>query len=208
MKKDILRLVGENNSKGLSLKKLTKLLELEDDRDNVESQVDKLVAKGKLAYDGDKIKLAADNDEVEVVVESKKRKVVEEDATEDTPIKISNAATKPKSLKGLYPDLWKSGEQLWRDNGFDHEYLLQNPDNITRIFCGNLNKNVTEEQLKAHIEDITFIKWITDKDTQQFYGSTFLEMKSAKAAVTAVLKDKQKFLGRYVCIMCWYSVFL
>lgn len=61
-----------------------------------------------------------------------------------------------------------------------------------------MNKNVTEDQLRGFIEDIVYIKWITDKETQQFYGSTFLEMKDAKAACTAVMKDKQKFLGRQV----------
>jgi nucleolin len=64
------------------------------------------------------------------------------------------------------------------------------------LFCGNLSKKVTEEELKARLPGITFIKWITDKQTGEFYGSSFLEMKDASSAATAVLQDKQKFLGR------------
>jgi nucleolin len=67
---------------------------------------------------------------------------------------------------------------------------------VTRLFCGNLSKKVTEEELKARLPGITFIKWITDKQTGEFYGSSFLEMKDASSAATAVLQDKQKFLGR------------
>ncbi len=41
-----------------------------------------------------------------------------------------------------------------------------------------------------------YIKWITDKATKEFYGSTFLEMKDPLAATAAVMMDKSKFLGR------------
>lgn len=95
-----------------------------------------------------------------------------------------------------YKELWRTGEQMWRDGTFDDWYLTSNPDNITRLFCGNLNKKVTEEDLKSCIEGITYIKWITDKTTGEFYGSSFIEMKDARAAIAAVAKDKQKFMGR------------
>ncbi|RYY88668.1 RNA-binding protein [archaeon] len=95
-----------------------------------------------------------------------------------------------------YPELWKNGEQFWRDESFDPEYLQRNPDRITRIFCGNLNKTVTEEELKSCLPGVTYIKWIVDKLTGEFYGSTFLEMKSPEAAALAVLKDRTKFKGR------------
>eukprot|EP01031_Cornospumella_fuschlensis_P039208 gene39208-47708_t len=95
-----------------------------------------------------------------------------------------------------YPELWKNGEQFWRDESFDPEYLQRNPDRITRLFCGNLNKTVTEEELQSCLPGITYIKWIVDKLTGEFYGSTFLEMKSPEAAALAVLKDRTKFKGR------------
>ena len=46
------------------------------------------------------------------------------------------------------------------------------------------------------IDGITHIKWITDKLTQEFYGSTFIEVKDAQAAANAVTMDKQKLMGR------------
>ncbi len=69
---------------------------------------------------------------------------------------------------------------------------------ITRLFCGNLNKAITEEDLKSCLPGITYIKWITDKLTGEFYGSSFLEMKDAEAAAKAVLQDGSKFMGRSV----------
>ena len=69
---------------------------------------------------------------------------------------------------------------------------------VTRLFCGNLNKNITAEELQERLPGITYIKWITDKQTGEFYGSSFLEMKDAAAAAFAVQQDRTKFLGRWV----------
>ena len=63
-------------------------------------------------------------------------------------------------------------------------------------YIGNLNRKITEKQLSNAIEGITHIKWITDKLTQEFYGSTFVEMRDPQAAVNAVMMDKQKLMGR------------
>jgi hypothetical protein len=95
-------------------------------------------------------------------------------------------------------EMWKYGEQVWADGTLDQEYLVNNPDGITRLFCGNLKKTITEEQLHNAINGIVFIKWMTDKTTREFYGSTFLEMKDPAAAAAAVLLDKTKLLGRFV----------
>ena len=95
-----------------------------------------------------------------------------------------------------YSELWKNGEKHWREGSFDQQYLLTNPDKITRLFCGNLSKRVTEEALKACIDGITHIKWITDKETGEFYGSSFIELKNSRCAATAALQDKTKFMGR------------
>jgi hypothetical protein len=93
-------------------------------------------------------------------------------------------------------EMWKYGEQVWQDGSLDQDYLLKNPDGITRLFCGNLKKEITEEQLHNAINGIVYIKWMTDKTTREFYGSTFLEMKNPAAAAAAVLLDKTKLLGR------------
>jgi RNA recognition motif-containing protein len=115
-------------------------------------------------------------------------------------------------------ELWKTGEIAWRDGLLDSSYLSTNPDRITRLFCGNLNKNITEDELKAAIPGVLFIKWVTDKQTREFYGSTFIEMTGKycsylarriddlivlhcasvdpHAAALAVSLDKSKLKGR------------
>jgi hypothetical protein len=52
--------------------------------------------------------------------------------------------------------------------------------------------------MKKCISGVSYIKWITDKTTGEFYGSTFLEMKDADSAAMAVMQDKSKFMGRWV----------
>lgn len=69
-------------------------------------------------------------------------------------------------------------------------------DSITRLFCGNLSRKITEEELKAYLPGIVYIKWITDKETGEFYGSSFIEMKDPASAAMAVMQDKSKFMGR------------
>lgn len=76
---------------------------------------------------------------------------------------------------------------------------------ITRLFCGNLNLKVNEEELKKCINGVKYIMWVTDKSTGQFYGSSFLEMKDPDAAAVAVQQDKSKFMGRLLC-SCVYIV--
>ena len=197
MKKVILDIVKEKGKKGISSKKLHKKLKESDesyDDNDVDKTINKLISKNKLVDDDGFIKIPSDdqsllvNEPVEVAeaeVESvkpmsKKRKqpptVDDVDATDSVvkaPSTTKSNDNKSK-LKDMYPELWRTGEQLWRDNGFNQDYLLQNPDNITRIFCGNLNKNITEEQLRGCIENITYIKWITDRETQQFYGIHYI----------------------------------
>ena len=122
---------------------------------------------------------------------SKKRKL----ETERAVASKRQAADGPVEDSGPI-ELWRDGEKAWKDGTLNYEYLCSNPDNITRVFCGNLNLKITEEDLKGAISGITYIKWMTDKQTRKFYGSTFLEMKDPKAAADAVALDKTKLLGR------------
>ena len=64
------------------------------------------------------------------------------------------------------------------------------------VFSAWARRTALLQELRGCIEGITHIKWITDKQTREFYGSTFLELKDAKAASLAVQKDKSKFMGR------------
>ena len=207
MKSVIISIVRELSSEGLKIKKLKKLtLAKVDDDSSAEDEdfdevFEKLQSKGKIVVDEDGLVSIAEE-------KSSKRKRDDEEPTE-TATKHTKATSGGKSASAVttsaaanYPkELWKTGEMLWRENGFDYEYLRTNPENITRLFCGNLSKTVTEEQLKSCIEGITYIKWITDKETKQFYGSTFIQVKDPKAAIEAVMKDKQKFMGRFVFIL-------
>jgi RNA recognition motif-containing protein len=136
-----------------------------------------------------------DEEEEPRVKRSKQRKAEKtkggaEDESEHAKVPPTSGATDMVAFLAVH------GEQAWRDNSLDPEYLTKNPDGITRLFCGNLKLDVTEEALRAHIPNITFIKWQKDKTTKQFYGSTFLEMKDPKSAALAVGMDRSKFMGR------------
>jgi nucleolin len=93
-------------------------------------------------------------------------------------------------------ELSSNGEQAWRQGTLPQEYLETNPDGITRLFCGNLKLDVTEEALMELMPGITYIRWQKDKVTKAFYGSTFLELKDPRAAAQAVAMDGNKFMGR------------
>jgi len=216
MKKSILNhLDNNNNDEGVKSSKLRKLViaEISPDSSNDKemkllftSALEELEKKGKVIDDNGIIKLIDkkrkqnDNDENK----NKKEKRIKyessnennnnnnDDDNNDDDEKDTKSATRGIAAK----DLWRTGEQAWRDGTLDADYLQNNPDNITRIFCGNLNKKITEEDLRSCLEGITYIKWITDKQTQEFYGSTFLEMKDSASAAAAVLKDRSKFMGR------------
>ena len=92
-----------------------------------------------------------ENEEIDFTEKKKSKKKYTNEIIEEEKLEIEN---KNKNNNGKYSELWKTGEQLWREDNFDFEYLRQNPDGITRIFCGNLNKNITEEQLRSCIENI------------------------------------------------------
>ena len=195
----------------------------EETQENFDKTVEKLVEKGKLnENDGvytkpEKVKKEKPEkaDKADKVVKDKKRKasVAKEeeegegdepdDPDDDAPMKkksakdaINNAAGYSAASAAANIDLSKNGEQAWKDGLLSQEYLSSNPDNITRLFVGNLNRKITEEELRGCFEGVTHIKWITDKQTREFYGSTFLEFKDAKCAAMAVQKDKSKYMGR------------
>lgn len=148
--------------------------------------------------------LEVDEDEARILKKGKRRleKAAEAEEISAPPSKASKATreqdegSKPGVVATITKELWKTGEIAWRDGLLDASYLADNPDRITRLFCGNLNKTITEDELRDAVPGITFIKWITDKQTREFYGSTFLEMRDPHAASMAVALDKSKLKGR------------
>ena len=199
MKKEILLALKSANDGKIKKKELqSSLAESKNDfdKDEFEKCLMSLSKKGKITVTDKYITLI----ESAEPAEKRKRDDVEEVEKEETPpSKVVKPEAKKEKEKGGKKDtfeLWKNGEQAWKENSLEFDYLADNPDKITRLFCGNLNKNITEEQLKEHLPGITYIKWIRDKETGDFYGTTFLEMADPKSAASAVLKDRTKYLGR------------
>jgi len=198
-----------------SLKDLFESATADDFDDILTKSLNNLLKKGKITNDDGKFILPATeiesfkrkSEEISTDIENvnnnennplTKRKK-ENKSTEDDEncvkdaVNIKSSNTTDIDYKG---ELWKYGEQVWRDNMLDQSYLTTNPDRITRLFCGNLNKKITEDQLKNAIPGIMHIKWIIDKGTKEFYGTTFLEMKDPEAAAAALQLDRSKLLGR------------
>mmetsp|Transcript_44628 Transcript_44628/g.100773 ORF Transcript_44628/g.100773 Transcript_44628/m.100773 type:complete len:330 (-) Transcript_44628:202-1191(-) len=65
-----------------------------------------------------------------------------------------------------------------------------------RVFLGNLSFKIDAPKLKSVIPGITHIKWITDKERHQFYGSAFIELATARDAEAAVSMAGTNLLGR------------
>ena len=156
----------------------------------IDNKINKIVHVGAIAVNTEPSSSSSSKDK------TSKRKSTDEQpaakATKHVKIDDSGETTEKTSMK----ELWNNAEKHWREGTFEAGYLEKNPDRITRLFCGNLNKKVTEDELKGCLSGITHIKWITDKETGEFYGSSFLEMKDAGCAAAAVAMDKQKFMGR------------
>jgi len=80
----------------------------------------------------------------------------------------------------------------------------KNNDICTRIFVGNLPFSVDEISLETFLSPnkellkgaITHVMWITDKKTQKFYGSAFVEMKNSVYAAIAVKKNGTRLMQR------------
>ena len=77
-----------------------------------------------------------------------------------------------------------------------------------RCFVGNLPFAITEEKLRdfftqggaGEVEDIY---WVTDKETQKFYGSSFVTFMSAAGAEKAITLTKGRCMGRPIRVeMC------
>lgn len=122
-----------------SLKKIKKSIqkkfsevyaEKEDDfESDFQSTIEKLLKKKKLIETEEGYSINLDNNT------KRKRSANEEDkapepsakkSLKESKIEIKENATTSKPLK--IEELWKNGEKLWRENGFDAEYLRTNPD--------------------------------------------------------------------------------
>ena len=76
------------------------------------------------------------------------------------------------------------------------------PEGCTTIFCGNLSFDIDDDQMKAFFKDcgeVSSIRWLTDRDTQQFKGCGFVEFADPDASLDkAAKKNGEMLLGRQV----------
>lgn len=131
MKESVLELLKKDS---LSEKKLRKTLwkvckEQYDDEEEFDQKfqltLKSLLKKDKITGDSDEYALKSNSK----TVEKRKRDVVEEDDEIEKSTPAAKVPTTTKSAKVTsYEELWKTGEQRWRDNGFDQEYLRTNPE--------------------------------------------------------------------------------
>jgi len=67
---------------------------------------------------------------------------------------------------------------------------VANPENVDRCFVGNLNWKIDKETLLSAFESIGIkaehVFWVTDKQTGDFYGSSFVTFQSGADAAMAV----------------------
>lgn len=76
-----------------------------------------------------------------------------------------------------------------------------NPERITRLFLKNMcAKQMDEAKLLevVHPAKVTHIQWLTDRNTGCFYGSAFIEVKTAEDAGSVLALDGMNVLGRRI----------
>lgn len=128
------------------------------------------------------------NEEEEMDSKTKKRKMNEDDHNNDQDEDEDETTTNNQEDK---PDANKN------------KPCKGNPLGCTRLFLGNLPFAVDETSLNEFVSPaiITHIKWITDKETGKFYGSSFVEMKTAHdGAIAVTQKNGNKLMGRPIKI--------
>ena len=78
-----------------------------------------------------------------------------------------------------------------------------NPERITRLFLKNMcAKQMDESKLLEVLAParVTYIQWLTDRNTGKFYGSAFIEVKTAEDASSALALDGMVVLGRKITV--------
>ena len=69
----------------------------------------------------------------------------------------------------------------------------------SRLYVGNLNWKIDEESLNGAFGGcVTHYKWITDRESGQFYGTCFVEVATPADAAACVALAGTKVMGRPV----------
>jgi nucleolin len=142
-------------------------------KENLKPVIEKLVKVGRVKMEGKLVILQAVS--AAGFDSSKKRKAddagAESGAVAGRPAKVAAAAD---------PNAW----------------LEPAPSTDTRVFLGNLHFKIDDLSLKKAIGGITHVKFVTDKETQKFYGSAFIECATPADAKACVALSGTKILGR------------
>ena len=76
------------------------------------------------------------------------------------------------------------------------------PEGCNTLFCGNLSWDVDDDKMKDFFKDcgeVASIRWLTDKETQQFKGCGFVEFADPGASLDkAAALNGTDLLGRTV----------
>ena len=76
-----------------------------------------------------------------------------------------------------------------------------NPERITRLFLKNMCAKQMDERTLLEVlapARVTHIQWLTDRNTGKFYGSAFIEVKTAEDAGSVLALDGMVILGRKI----------
>ena len=80
--------------------------------------------------------------------------------------------------------------------------MQEKPEGCTTIFAGNLSFDIDDDQMKAFFKDcgeVSSIRWLTDRDTQQFKGCGFIEFSDPGASLDKAAKlNGEMLLGRSI----------
>jgi len=142
-----------------------------------------------------KVKREKDDDDDEA--KSHKRRKHDDDDNDET---IKNEEEDEGSIKN------EEGDDTVVDTGNNTKKKKPcpgNPNGETRLFLGNLPFAVNDASLRDFLKPAitTHVKWITDSETGQFYGSAFIEVEGTRdGAIATTEKNGQSLLGRPIKI--------
>ncbi|KAL7580122.1 hypothetical protein ACA910_012881 [Epithemia clementina (nom. ined.)] len=207
---------GDDEEKTIKVKSLRKMVLLSLRRDESEKSAKKEYKKAVQSLEKEgKLTLNADGCISLPSKKSKKRKSKDSVVSNAKKIKAGGAGDNKESPKeeeeGARDSKPPSDGPMSKEteeNSPEQDHSLElkytpckgNPQGVTRLFVGNLPFSVDEASLKSFIPGVTHIKWITDKDSGAFYGSSFVEMESSSKAADAVAKAGSQLMGRPIKI--------
>jgi len=82
--------------------------------------------------------------------------------------------------------------------------LSEKPDGCTTVFVGNLSFDITEDVIQTLAKDcgdgVKHVRWLTDRETQEFKGCGFVEFYDTESVDKFVLHNGDDVMGRSIRI--------